>query len=427
MKRILRLGQDPTDSILSRTDATVNVTDAVRGIIEMVKNGGDIALLDCTERFDGCRPDSIRVTEDEMAEADDLVDDDMKRIMMRAADEIRAYHSRQVRTGYMTADENGVILGQRVLPLDRVGIYVPGGRAAYPSTVLMDTIPAKLAGVGGIAMTTPPGRDGKIAPVILVAAKIAGVDEIYKVGGAQAIAALAYGTETIKRVDKIVGPGNAFVAEAKRQVYGRVGIDMVAGPSEILVVADGGADAVHIAADLLSQAEHDKNASAVLLTNSLKLANAVADEVERQLSLLPREEIARASWENNGKIIVADTIEDAIAISNELAPEHLELAVRDPFGQLPLVKNAGSVFLGNDCPEALGDYMAGPNHTLPTGGSARFSSALSVDDFVKKMQYTYYTRQALADKAADIVKFAESEGLSGHARSVSSRCGEAVK
>ena len=427
MKRILRLGQDPTDSILSRTDATVNVTDAVRGIIEMVKNGGDDALLDCTERFDGCRPESIRVTEDEMAEADDLVDDDMKRIMMRAADEIRAYHSRQVRTGYMTADENGVILGQRVLPLGRVGIYVPGGRAAYPSTVLMDTIPAKLAGVGGIAMTTPPGRDGKIAPVILVAAKIAGVDEIYKVGGAQAIAALAYGTETIKRVDKIVGPGNAFVAEAKRQVYGRVGIDMVAGPSEILVVADGGADAMHIAADLLSQAEHDKNASAVLLTDSLSLANAVAEEVERQLALLPREEIARASWENNGKIIVADTIEDAIAISNELAPEHLELAVRDPFGQLPLVKNAGSVFLGNDCPEALGDYMAGPNHTLPTGGSARFSSALSVDDFVKKMQYTYYTRQALADKAADIVKFAESEGLSGHARSVSSRCGEAVK
>ena len=427
MKRILRLGQDPTDSILSRTDATVNVTDAVRGIIEMVKNGGDGALLDCTERFDGCRPESIRVTDDEMAEADALVDSDMKRIMMRAADEIRAYHSRQVRTGYMTAEENGVILGQRVLPLDRVGIYVPGGRAAYPSTVLMDTIPAKLAGVGGIAMTTPPGRDGKIAPVILVAAKIAGVDEIYKVGGAQAIAALAYGTETIKRVDKIVGPGNAFVAEAKRQVYGRVGIDMVAGPSEILVVADGGADAVHIAADLLSQAEHDKNASAVLLTDSLKLANAVAEEVERQLALLPREEIARASWENNGKIIVADTIEDAIAISNELAPEHLELAVRDPFGQLPLVKNAGSVFLGNDCPEALGDYMAGPNHTLPTGGSARFSSALSVDDFVKKMQYTYYTRQALADKAADIVKFAESEGLSGHARSVSSRCGEAVK
>ena len=427
MKRILRLGQDPTDSILSRTDATVNVTDAVRGIIDMVKNGGDGALLDCTERFDGCRPESIRVTEDEMAEADALVDDDMKRIMMRAADEIRAYHSRQVRTGYMTAEENGVILGQRVLPLDRVGIYVPGGRAAYPSTVLMDSIPAKLAGVGGIAMTTPPGRDGKIAPVILVAAKIAGVDEIYKVGGAQAIAALAYGTETIKRVDKIVGPGNAFVAEAKRQVYGRVGIDMVAGPSEILVVADGGADAVHIAADLLSQAEHDKNASAVLLTDSPKLANAVAEEVERQLALLPREEIARASWENNGKIIVADTIEDAIAISNELAPEHLELAVRDPFGQLPLVKNAGSVFLGNDCPEALGDYMAGPNHTLPTGGSARFSSALSVDDFVKKMQYTYYTRQALADKAADIVKFAESEGLSGHARSVSSRCGEAVK
>ena len=427
MKRILRLGQDPTDSILSRTDATVNVTDAVRGIIEMVKNGGDGALLDCTERFDGCRPESIRVTDDEMAEADALVDSDMKRIMMRAADEIRAYHSRQVRTGYMTAEENGVILGQRVLPLDRVGIYVPGGRAAYPSTVLMDTIPAKLAGVGGIAMTTPPGRDGKIAPVILVAAKIAGVDEIYKVGGAQAIAALAYGTETIKRVDKIVGPGNAFVAEAKRQVYGRVGIDMVAGPSEILVVADGGADAVHIAADLLSQAEHDKNASAVLLTDSLKLANAVAEEVERQLALLPREEIARASWENNGKIIVADTIEDAIAISNELAPEHLELAVRDPFGLFPLVKNAGSVFLGNDCPEALGDYMAGPNHTLPTGGSARFSSALSVDDFVKKMQYTYYTRQALADKAADIVKFAESEGLSGHARSVSSRCVEAVK
>ena len=424
MKQIMRLGRDPIDEILARTDATVNVTDAVRGIIDMVRNSGDKALFECTERFDGCRLDSLRVTEEEMAEAESLVDEDMKRILRRAAEEIRAYHSRQVRTGYMTAEENGVILGQRILPLDRVGIYVPGGRAAYPSTVLMDTIPAKLAGVYGIAMVTPPGRDGKIAPVILVAAAIAGVDEIYKIGGAQAVAALAYGTETIKKVDKIVGPGNAFVAEAKRQVYGRVGIDMVAGPSEILVIADGDAVPRHIAADLLSQAEHDKNASAVLLTDSETLAVSVAKEVEVQLSALPREEIARASWENNGKIIVTDTIADAIAISNELAPEHLELAVRDPFGLLSSVKNAGSVFLGGDCPEALGDYMAGPNHTLPTGGSARFSSALSVDDFVKKMQYTYYTREALSDKADDIVKFAESEGLSGHARSVSVRCGK---
>lgn len=424
MKQILRLGRDPIDKILSRTDATLDVSDVVRGIIADVIARGDDALYDYGERFDGCRLSALRVSEEEMADADLAVDGEMKRIMRRAADSIRSYHSRQLRSGYMIADEDGVILGQRVIPLSRVGIYVPGGRAAYPSTVLMDAIPAKLAGVGKIAMTTPPGRDGKVAPVILAAAAIAGVDEIYKVGGAQAVAALAYGTATIPRVDKIVGPGNAYVAEAKRQVYGRVGIDMVAGPSEILVIADGSAVAGHIAADLLSQAEHDKNASAVLLTDSESLAECVAAEVERRLSVLPREEIARASWENNGKIIVAGSIADAVAISNELAPEHLELCVRDPFGLLPSIQNAGSVFLGADCPEALGDYMAGPNHTLPTGGSARFSSALSVDDFVKKMQYTYYTRDALALKAADIAAFAESEGLSGHARSVTARCGE---
>ena len=424
MKQILRLGRDPIDKILSRTDATLDVSDVVRGIIADVIARGDDALYDYGERFDGCRLSALRVSEEEFADADLAVDGEMKRIMRRAADSIRSYHSRQLRSGYMIADEDGVILGQRVIPLSRVGIYVPGGRAAYPSTVLMDAIPAKLAGVGKIAMATPPGRDGKVAPVILAAAAIAGVDEIYKVGGAQAIAALAFGTESIPKADKITGPGNIYVATAKRKVFGQVAIDMIAGPSEILVLADDSCDARCVAADLLSQAEHDKNASAVLLTDSESLAECVAAEVERRLSVLPREEIARASWENNGKIIVAGSIADAVAISNELAPEHLELCVRDPFGLLPSIQNAGSVFLGADCPEALGDYMAGPNHTLPTGGSARFSSALSVDDFVKKMQYTYYTRDALALKAADIAAFAESEGLSGHARSVTARCGE---
>ena len=309
------------------------------------------------------------------------------------------------------------MVGQKIIPVDRAGLYVPGGTAAYPSTVLMDAIPARIAGCREVVIVTPPGRDGKVNPAILAAAAAAGVDRIFKVGGAQAIAALAYGTESIPRVDKIVGPGNAFVAEAKRQVYGTVSIDMIAGPSEILIVADSGSNPRHLAADMLSQAEHDRMASAVLVTDSAALAAQVADEIERQIPLLERADIARASIDANGKIIVADSIRDAIDISNEIAPEHLELCVDSPFDYLDLVRHAGSVFLGRNCPEALGDYFAGPNHTLPTGGTARFSSPLSVDDFVKKMQYTYYSRDALEDVASDVALFARKEGLTAHARS----------
>jgi histidinol dehydrogenase len=312
-------------------------------------------------------------------------------------------------------------MGQKVTPLDKVGLYVPGGTAAYPSTVLMDAIPAKIAGCGEIVITTPPGRDGKVNPAILAAARVAGVDRVFKVGGAQAVAALAWGTESIAPVDKIVGPGNAFVAEAKKQVFGRVAIDMIAGPSEILIVADGHSDPRHVAADLLSQAEHDKLASAVLVTDSMPLAEAVRDEVERQVRLLPRVEIASASIDKNGKIIVADSLSAAIDIANALAPEHLELCVDNPFDYLDQVKHAGSIFMGRNCPEALGDYLAGPNHTLPTGGTARFYSPLSVDDFVKKSQYTYFTRDALQAVADKVALFAEQEGLSGHARSVKAR------
>jgi len=308
-----------------------------------------------------------------------------------------------------------------VIPIEKVGLYVPGGTAAYPSTVLMDSIPAKIAGCREICIVTPPNKEGKVNPVILAAAKIAGVDRIFKVGGAQAVAALAYGTETVPKVDKIVGPGNAFVAEAKRQVFGVVAIDMIAGPSEILVVADGKSNAKFVAADLLSQAEHDKNASAVLVTDSMELANAVSCELEKQIPLLPREEIARASIDNNGKIIVADSLSVVIDIANAIAPEHLELCVDNPFDYLDGIQHAGSIFMGRYCPEALGDYFAGPNHTLPTGGTARFSNPLSVDDFVKKTQYSYYTEDALRAVAEDVAFFAHKEGLDAHARSATVR------
>ncbi|MBP5313472.1 MAG: histidinol dehydrogenase, partial [Eggerthellaceae bacterium] len=310
-----------------------------------------------------------------------------------------------------------IVIGQKIIPVDRVGLYVPGGTAAYPSTVLMDSIPAKIAGCKEVAITTPPNAQGKVNPAILAAAYVAGVDKIYKVGGAQAIAALAFGTETIAKVDTIVGPGNAFVAEAKKQVFGKVSIDMIAGPSEILIVADGKSNPRYLAADLLSQAEHDKLASAVLVTDSYELALAVQKELEVQIPLLEREEIARASIDNNGKIIVASSLDEAIEVANEIAPEHLELCVDAPFDYLDKIRHAGSIFMGRNCPEALGDYFAGPNHTLPTGGTAKFSSPLSVDDFVKKTQYTYYTRDALAKVAEDIAFFARKEGLTGHAKS----------
>ena len=390
-------------------------------IIENIIKNGDKALFEYGKKFDKAELESLEVSEEEFEEAFRAVDDEFLAILEEAAENIREYHRHQVRDGFEIRKDNGVVLGQKVTPLEKVGLYVPGGTAAYPSTVLMDSIPAKIAGCGEIVITTPPGADGKINPVILAAARIAGVDRIFKMGGAQAVAALAYGTETVPRVDKIVGPGNAFVAEAKRQVFGKVSIDMIAGPSEILVVADSTCEARFVAADLLSQAEHDKMASAVLVTDRYEFAEAVQEEIEKQLAVLPRQEIARTSIDNNGKIIVADDLMLAIDIANEIAPEHLELCMDNPFDYLDKVKHAGSIFMGKNCPEALGDYFAGPNHTLPTSGTARFSSPLSVDDFVKKSQYTYYTKDALGEVADKIAYFADKEGLDAHGRSAQIR------
>lgn len=418
---ILKVGQVPNSEIFARVTPAVDVAAIVADIIADVKANGDTAVKAYCAKFDKAELTSLEVTPEEIQAAVSQVEPEFLDILREAAENIRAFHSRQVRNSFVIADKPGIVLGQKITPIEKVGVYVPGGTAAYPSTVLMDTIPAKIAGCPQLVMVTPPGRDGKVNPAILAAASIAGVNRIFKVGGAQAIAALAYGTETIPRVDKIVGPGNAFVAEAKKQVFGRVSIDMIAGPSEILVIADGKSNPVHVAADLLSQAEHDKLASAVLVTDSEELALAVQAELERQLPLLPRQEIARASIENNGKIIVAETLMAGIEIANEIAPEHLELQVDDPFSYLDAIQNAGSIFLGRSCPEALGDYFAGPNHTLPTSGTARFSNPLSVDDFVKKSQFSYYTPEALAKAADKIAAFAEKEGLRAHGRSVTIR------
>ena len=421
MIKIMKYGQVPNSEIFARVTPTVDVAGIVADILYDVRRNGDKAVLAYCAKFDKAELTSLEVSKEEIGEALNLVEPEFLEILREAAANIRAFHSRQVRNSFVIADKPGIVLGQKVTPIEKVGVYVPGGTAAYPSTVLMDTIPAKIAGCPQIVMVTPPGKDGKINPAILAAASIAGVDRIFKVGGAQAIGALAYGTESIPKVDKIVGPGNAFVAEAKKQVFGMVSIDMIAGPSEILVIADGTSNPVHVAADLLSQAEHDKLASAVLVTDSDELAQKVSAELERQLPLLPREEIARASIDNNGKIIVADTLMKGIEIANEIAPEHLELMVDDPFAYLDAVKNAGSIFMGRSCPEALGDYFAGPNHTLPTSGTARFSSPLSVDDFVKKSQFSYYTADALGNVADKIAAFAEKEGLRAHGRSVTIR------
>ncbi|MBQ1229718.1 MAG: histidinol dehydrogenase, partial [Clostridia bacterium] len=370
-----------------------------------------------TEKFDGAALSSLAVSEEEIDEAMAVVEPRFLEILQRAAENIRAFHERQVRNSFILNQQNGVVIGQKIIPVDRAGLYVPGGTAAYPSTVLMDAIPAKIAGCPEVVMVTPPSREGKVNPVILAAARIAGIDRIFKIGGAQAIAALAYGTESVPKVDKIVGPGNAFVAEAKKQVFGVVSIDMIAGPSEILILADGKTNPRHAAADLLSQAEHDRMASAVLVTDSEELAKAVQAELENQIPLLERAEIARASIDTNGKIIVCPTLALAIDIANEIAPEHLELCVDNPFDYLDAIRHAGSIFMGRNCPEALGDYFAGPNHTLPTSGTARFSSPLSVDDFVKKTQYTYYTKEALSRVAEDVAYFARKEGLTAHAKS----------
>ncbi len=404
-----------------------NVGEQVAAIIADVYERGDEALIDYARRFDKAELTALEVSPEELEEAERALSPELRRAMERAARNIRAFHSAQLREGFRLSGEDGTYLGQKITPIERVGLYIPGGTASYPSTVFMNAIPAKLAGCAQIVMVSPPNASGKIAASILAAARMAGVTRVFKAGGAQAIAALAYGTQSVPRVDKIVGPGNAFVAEAKRQVFGRVSIDMIAGPSEILIVADGTCDPAWVAADLLSQAEHDKLATAVLVTDSMPLAEAVSREVERQLRLLPREEIARASIENNGRILVTDDLSSAVEAANELAPEHLELCMDDAERYLPLVRNAGSVFIGKHCPEALGDYLAGTNHTLPTGGTARFSSPLGVDDFVKKTQYTYYTREALARVAEDIAVFARAEGLEAHARSALARLPEAER
>ncbi|MBR2342869.1 MAG: histidinol dehydrogenase [Clostridia bacterium] len=417
MIRIIRDTLTEREEIFSVSEKKTDVSGVVSEIIDRVRREGDSALYYYAEKFDKAALTSLRVSREEIATALDSVSPELIRVLKSAKENISAFHEKQKNSGFELARGDGTVVGQRVIPIERAGLYVPGGTAAYPSTVLMDAIPAKIAGCERVVMVTPPDASGRVNPVILAAAEVAGVDEIYKVGGAQAIAALAYGTESIPRVDKIVGPGNAYVAEAKRQVFGAVSIDMIAGPSEILVVADGTNRPCDIAADLLSQAEHDRMASAVLVTDSEAFADAVALEIERQIPLLSRADIARASIDDNGKIIIAENILDAIKIANAIAPEHLEICVDNPFDYLPLVKHAGSVFLGKNCPEALGDYLAGTNHTLPTSGTARFSSPLSVDDFVKKTQYIYYDKSALERVCRDVELFATEEGLTAHARS----------
>ena len=404
--------------VFARPEGRRDVAGTVSAIIEEVRRHGDDALLHYAQQFDGAQLTHLEVPGQVLDQAVADLAPDFRTILEEAAENIRDFHRRQVRNSFVISEKDGVILGQKVTPIERVGLYIPGGTAAYPSSVLMNCIPAKIAGCREIIMVSPPTCNGDVNPVILAAARIAGVDRVFRCGGAQAVAALAYGTESIPRVDKIVGPGNTFVAEAKRQVFGRVAIDMIAGPSEILVLADGASNPRQVAADMLSQAEHDRMASAVLVTDSAAFAQAVSDELERQIPLLPRADIAQESIDRCGKIIVADDLLQAIDIANEIAPEHLELCVDNPFDYLDKIRNAGSIFLGRHCPEALGDYFAGPNHTLPTSGTARFSSPLSVDDFVKKSQFTYYTGDALSAVSDKIAAFARQEGLEAHARSV---------
>jgi histidinol dehydrogenase len=395
----------------------------VSDILKDVKNRKDQALFDYTLRFDKAEitKDTIRVTEEEIEEAYKEVDPTLIEVIRKAIHNIEVYHSKQKQYSWFDTTENGTILGQKITPISAVGVYVPGGKAAYPSSVLMNVIPAKVAGVSRIAMTTPPGKDGKVTPGTLVAAKEAGVTEIYKVGGAQAIAALAYGTESITKVDKIVGPGNIYVALAKKAVYGHVSIDSIAGPSEILVLADETANPRYVAADLLSQAEHDELASAILITNSKELAEKVSQEVDRFTSMLSRKEIIQKSLDNYGYLMVAQNMNEAIEAANEIASEHLEIITKDPFMVMTKIKNAGAIFIGEYSSEPLGDYMAGPNHILPTNGTAKFFSPLSVDDFVKKSSIISYSREALEPIYQDIVKFANSESLTAHANSIAVR------
>lgn len=427
MIRILQAKETKKEDILTRKEFDSGVEQAVKDIVAKVKLEGDTAVQAYTEQFDGAKLSSLELSEMEIDMGFRQADEQLVEILYMAAERIAKFHKKQKRNGYMMNEEKGVITGQKVIPLERVGLYVPGGTASYPSSVLMNCIPAKLAGVKEIIMVTPPNKAGKIAPNILAAARIAGVDRVFPVGGAQAVAALAYGTASIPKVDKIVGPGNQYVAEAKKQVYGMVDIDMIAGPSEILIIADETGNPSHIAADLLSQAEHDKEATAVLITDSEAMAQSVQAQLEEQIPKLLRKEIARHSIDTYGKIILVDTLEEAIQISNDIAPEHLELCVDNPFDILDGVVNAGSVFMGKYTPEALGDYFAGPNHTLPTNGTARFSSPLSVDDFVKTMQYTYFTKDALKKVGKTVSYFAKKEGLFAHAGSVEIRLEEDTK
>ncbi|MBQ9940618.1 MAG: histidinol dehydrogenase [Clostridia bacterium] len=422
MIKIFDIKDTDVNTIVSRNiEFDRSVESAVEEIINNVRKNGDKALFEYCEKFDKATLSSLEVSKEEIDEAYNNADKDFIKTLESAKENIYDFHRRQKRENFTVNQKDGVILGQRIIPVSRAGLYVPGGTASYPSSVLMNSIPAKIAGVEELVITTPPDRNGKISPVILTAAKVAGVDRIFKVGGAQAIAALAYGTQTIPKVDTIVGPGNIFVATAKRMVYGTVNIDMVAGPSEILVIADGKSNPSHIAADLLSQAEHDRLSAAILITDSRDFALAVQKELEIQIPLLPRQDICRTSIDNNGKIIVVGDLKEAVEISNIIAPEHLEISTDDPFALLNSVKNAGSVFLGRNVPEALGDYFAGPNHTLPTGGTAHFSSPLSVDDFIKKSQFIYYTKDALEKVQEGIVDFAKREGLDAHAKSISIR------
>ena len=428
MIRILKLNEIGRDEILCRSIGSYpEFEQSVSEILATVEKEGDAALYTYAARFDKVELSDLIVSKEEIDEAFANVDPAYVDILRKAASNISEYHAKQKREGFEMRREGGVILGQKVTPIEKAGLYVPGGTASYPSTVLMNAIPAKIAGVKEVVMITPPGKGGKIRAEVLVAASLCGVDKIVKSGGAQAIGALAFGTESVPKVDKIVGPGNIFVALAKKAVFGRVNIDMIAGPSEILVLADESANPTYVAADLLSQAEHDKLATAVLVTDSAPLATAVQAELERQLSLLERSEIARISIEDNGKIILVDSIDEAVEVSNLIAPEHLELAVNDPMALLPKIENAGSIFMGHYTPEPMGDYFAGPNHTLPTGGSARFSSPLSVDDFIKKTQYLYYTPAELEKAYQDVAVFARSEGLTAHARAVEVRFEEAQK
>jgi histidinol dehydrogenase len=422
MIRIYESGEISVEEILkSDKKSSLEVYEAVRTIIDDVKTRGDAALYDYSEKFDGIKPESLAVSEREIEESVNSVDRFFLKTLETAKENIADFHKRQKRENYTVNEREGIILGQRVLPIEKVGIYVPGGTANYPSSVLMNVIPAVIAGVSEVIMVTPCGKNGKIADVILAAAKTAGVSKIFKIGGAQAIAALAYGTESVPKVDKITGPGNIYVAEAKRMVYGTVDIDMAAGPSDILVIADKTCDARFIAADMLAQAEHDKMSAAILVTDSRELAEKVSGEIEKQLGEIDRKDIAEASIKNNGKIIIVSDMKEAVSVSNAIAPEHLEICIDDPFSILNDIKNAGCVFLGKNVPEAVGDYIAGTNHVLPTGGAARFAGPLSVDDFTKKSNFVYYTKKALAEAEGSIVDFAEKEGLFAHGKSVSIR------